>query len=69
MTPPATTLPVEAPQAFLGVARSLTDTFRDPWKGLEWATVAMLQSPHFLFRVEIGEASPEHPDWLRFTDY
>jgi single-stranded-DNA-specific exonuclease len=25
MTPPATALPVEAPQAFLGVARSLTD--------------------------------------------
>jgi single-stranded-DNA-specific exonuclease len=59
MTPPATALPVEAPQAFLGVARSLTDKLwrdrldaRGAAKAL--AIVQQHQLPELLARVLAG---------------
>jgi single-stranded-DNA-specific exonuclease len=59
MTPPATALPVEAPQAFLGVARSLTDKLwrdrldaRRAAKAL--AIVQRHQLPELLARVLAG---------------
>src|SRR3954469_10076114 len=59
MTPPATALPVEAPQAFLGVARSLTDKLwrdrldeRGARKAL--AIVQRHQLPELLARVLAG---------------
>lgn len=59
MTPPATALPVEAPQAFLGVARSLTDKLwrdrlnaRGAAKAL--AIVQRHQLPEMLARVLAG---------------
>jgi single-stranded-DNA-specific exonuclease len=59
MTPPATALPVEAPQAFLGVARSLTDKLwrdrldaRGAAKAL--AIVQQHQLPEMLARVLAG---------------
>ncbi|MCK1273554.1 single-stranded-DNA-specific exonuclease [Bradyrhizobium sp. GM2.2] len=59
MTPPATALPVEAPQAFLGVARSLTDKLwrdrldaRGAAKAL--AIVQRHQLPELLARVLAG---------------
>ncbi|MGY4409408.1 hypothetical protein ACVWW4_001144 [Bradyrhizobium sp. LB7.1] len=59
MTPPATALPVEAPQAFLGVARSLTDKLwrdrldaRRAAKAL--AIVQQHQLPELLARVLAG---------------
>jgi hypothetical protein len=30
---------------------------------------AVLQSPSFLFRVEVGEPDPEHEQLLRFTSW
>jgi Protein of unknown function (DUF1588)/Protein of unknown function (DUF1592)/Protein of unknown function (DUF1585) len=29
----------------------------------------MLQSPNFLYRVEVGEPDTEHPGWLRYSAY
>ena len=34
---------------------------------LEATVAAMLLSPHFLFRVEVGEQHPEREDWRRYT--
>lgn len=36
-------------------------------KGLEYAIAAMLQSPHFLYRPQIGENDPAHAGQLRYT--
>ena len=41
----------------------------NPWQALEYVTAGMLTSPNFLYRVELGEADPEHPGWLRYTGY
>jgi len=35
--------------------------------GLGYAIAALLQSPKFLFRIEVGEPDPEHPGEHRFT--
>lgn len=39
----------------------------DAWEGVRLATAGMLQSPHFLYRVELGEPDPDRPDRLRYT--
>lgn len=41
----------------------------NPYQGLRLATAGMLQSPYFLYRVELGEEDPEDPSRLRYTDY
>src|SRR5439155_13001234 len=41
----------------------------DGWKAIQYVTAALLQSPHFLYRVELGEPDPEHPGWMRYTGY
>lgn len=41
----------------------------DPFQGLRHATAGMLQSPYFLYRVELGEEDPDDPARLRYTDY
>ncbi|MDZ7925616.1 MAG: DUF1592 domain-containing protein [Marinagarivorans sp.] len=40
----------------------------DIWTGLSYGLAAMLQSPHFLYRVELGEAQ-DNSQWLRYTGY
>ena len=42
---------------------------RLPGEGFAHALALVLQSPFFLFRVELGEADPEHAGRLRFTDW
>jgi Protein of unknown function (DUF1588)/Protein of unknown function (DUF1592)/Protein of unknown function (DUF1595)/Protein of unknown function (DUF1585)/Protein of unknown function (DUF1587) len=49
----------------LGSAIGLTDA----WVALQYVTAAMLQSPNFLYRVELGEPDPGHPGWLHYTGY
>jgi hypothetical protein len=49
----------------LGVGIGLAN----PAVALQYVTAAMLQSPNFLYRVEVGEPAPEHPGWLRYTGY
>jgi hypothetical protein len=42
----------------------------DPFgAGLKYELMAMLQSPSFLYLVEIGEPDPEHPGWRRLSPY
>jgi hypothetical protein len=41
----------------------------DPWRGLRFAVAGMLQSPHFLYRVELGEPDPLDPSRLRLTGW
>lgn len=43
---------------FKTIAQSAGDALDDPWEGLRYAVAGMLQSPHFLFRIEIGEPDP-----------
>lgn len=49
-----------------GLASSELGDFHD---GLEFAVAAVLQSPHFLYRVELGEPDPERAGQLRYTDW
>lgn len=51
------------------LARDLGTMLRDPWRGAGFALSALLQSPHFLFRVEIGEPDPADRDRLRYTSW
>jgi hypothetical protein len=41
----------------------------DPIAGVKFGLAAVLQSPHFLFRVEVGEQDPQRADLLRFTHW
>ncbi|MEM6291169.1 MAG: DUF1592 domain-containing protein [Myxococcota bacterium] len=41
----------------------------DAHRGLRLAVAGMLQSPYFLYRVELGEPDPEDPSRLRYTNY
>ena len=45
-------------QRYLGVATNAADLLNDPVQGLRWATTALLQSPKFLYRAEVGSANP-----------
>ncbi len=38
-------------------------------RGLEYAIAAMLQSPHFLYRPQVGEPDPNLPGKLRYTSF
>ncbi len=52
---------------WLAVSETLAEG--DPWRGLRLATSGMLQSPYFLYRVELGEADPDDASRLRYTPY
>jgi hypothetical protein len=41
----------------------------DAWQGVRHAIAGMLQSPHFLYRVELGEPDPIDPTRLRYTSH
>ena len=51
----------------LGV--SIGTALRDPWAGAGYVLSAILQSPHFLFRVEIGTPDPAMPGRYRYDRY
>jgi hypothetical protein len=63
--------PVEAAEvvALVGLGQSIADSLGDTQAGIKHALAAVLQSPHFLFRVEIGEPDPENPKFLRYTSW
>ncbi|MCS6912455.1 MAG: DUF1592 domain-containing protein [Myxococcales bacterium] len=56
-------------EGLLRLSRQVAASLQSNLAGLEYATAALLQSPHFLFRVERGEPDPEHPGSLRYTAY
>jgi hypothetical protein len=35
--------------------------------GVEYALLALLQSPYFLYTIEVGVPDPEHPGWFKLT--
>lgn len=41
----------------------------EPWLGLELATAGVLQSPNFLYLIEVGEPDPDAPERLRYTEW
>lgn len=41
----------------------------DAWQGLRLAVAGLLQSPYFLYRVELGEPDPDDPTRMRYTGY
>ncbi|NUO50434.1 MAG: DUF1592 domain-containing protein [Polyangiaceae bacterium] len=55
--------------AYANLASSTATQLNDVWGGLEAVTTAFLQSPHFLYLVEVGEPDPDNPDRYRFTSY
>jgi hypothetical protein len=54
---------------YVAVASNAASALSDFHAGIEFAVAGLLQSPNFLFRVELGEPDPEKPDRLRYTDY
>jgi hypothetical protein len=53
---------------YVDVATLAGRTLGDFYQGLEFALAGLLQSPNFLFRVELGEVDPTAPQ-RRHTDY
>ncbi len=49
------------------IARDVGGLLGDPYRGAGYAIAAILQSPHFLFRVALGEPDPEDESLLRYT--
>ncbi len=52
---------------WLGIAGELAGG--DAWQGLRFAVAGMIQSPHFLYRVELGEPDPADPARRRYTSH
>jgi hypothetical protein len=52
--------------AVAGDAAAVTGDF---YQGLGYAIAAVLQSPNFLYRVELGEDDPDRPGSRRYTDF
>lgn len=53
----------------VAVSGTAATTLGDFHEGLVYGVAALLQSPNFLFRVELGEEDPERPGERRFTDW
>ena len=51
------------------VGLTAATTLDNFYGGVEFALAALLQSPHFLFRREVGTPDPETPDIRRYTGY
>lgn len=52
---------------FVGVGKAAQTRLGGFYQGLEYALVGMLQSPHFLLRMEQAEPDPQHRGALRLT--
>jgi len=52
---------------WLSVSRDTADG--DPMRGLETVLAGLLQTPHFLYRVELGEPDPAVPGRMRYSSY
>ena len=53
----------------VALGTSVADRLGDPWQGVQAIIAVWLQSPDFVFRVEVGEPNDEHPDFRRYTDH
>jgi hypothetical protein len=52
---------------WVGISQALAQP--DAWEGLRLAVAGLLQSPYFLYRVELGEPDKEDPARSRLTGY
>jgi uncharacterized protein DUF1592/uncharacterized protein DUF1588/uncharacterized protein DUF1595/uncharacterized protein DUF1587/uncharacterized protein DUF1585 len=61
--------PAEAAEvdALVALGSDVAADLADGWEGIRFALAAVLQSPHFLFRIELGEPDPS--GYLRFTSW
>jgi len=59
-------LPAELAR-YQALAFSSAQALSDPVAGLRWASSALLQSPYFLYRTEVGDAVPSQPGWFALT--
>lgn len=53
----------------VGLATSGADTLGDFYEGLEFGLAALIQSPKFLFRADVGEPDPADAERRRYTDW
>lgn len=53
----------------VGLAGDSAEVLGDFFEGLEFGVAAILQSPFFLFRIELGEADPEVEGARRYSDW
>jgi hypothetical protein len=60
-------LTVEEQGRWLTVATDLAEG--DPWRGVQLMVAGLLQSPHFLYRVELGVVDPMDPARRRYTGW
>lgn len=51
------------------VAVSVEGAAGDPWRGLRIAVAGMLQSPYFVYRIELGEPDPGREGRLRYSGW
>jgi hypothetical protein len=54
---------------WVAIAKDAQTKLTSFYEGLEIVVTGMLSSPHFLYRVELGEPDPEHEGWLKYTNY
>ncbi|HWB78278.1 MAG TPA: DUF1592 domain-containing protein [Nannocystaceae bacterium] len=55
--------------ALVQLTATIANDFGDVNKALEYGAASVLQSPNFLFRVELGVEDPNAPGILRFTSW
>jgi hypothetical protein len=63
--------PVEAAEVdqYLQVVGTVAGLYGDVWAGIEHGVAALLQSPSFLYRIELGEPDPAFPGRRRYTSW
>jgi hypothetical protein len=54
---------------FIGIAKGAQTALGDFFGGLQYALAGVLQSPHFLYREELGSPDPMQPTRLVFSDH
>jgi hypothetical protein len=54
---------------YAGIATNASGVLKDFWAGLEYALAGLLQSPHFLYREELGTTDPAEATRRVFTGY
>jgi hypothetical protein len=54
---------------WLGIVAAAPGAEGDRWLGLQLAVAGILQSPSFIYLVEVGEPDPEAPGRWRYTDW
>ncbi len=62
-------LSAEESARYLGVAQAIEQESQSPLIGLRYALSAVLQSPHFLYRAELGQPSAADAGRLKYTGF